>query len=141
MTVRHPHERGALCLGLLDQPHERRVRALAGGTVRADIERSTRVRGAAEDRHPARRGLGQQFAAERARVDHGLGVHDRSVDRYDLARSHHDDIADLYLLNRHLIEPIPDPELSDLRSTLDQRRQLAPPATGGDRLKHNPASS
>ena len=88
VAVGHPHERRALRLGLLDQPHERRVRALAGGPVGADVERRAGVCRTAEHRHPARGRLGQRLAAERARVDHRLGADDRSVDRNDLAGPH-----------------------------------------------------
>ena len=132
VPVGHPHERGALRLRLLDEPDERRVRALAGGTVRADVERGAGVRRAAEHRHPARRGLRQRLAAQRARVDHRLAAGDRSVDRDDLAGPHDDDVADLDAVDRHLLESVTDAELRDLRCALDQAPS-APVAHAGRR--------
>ena len=56
------------------------------------------------------------------------------VDGHHLACADNHDIA-APPVDRHLLEPIPDPQLGDLRGALDQRRQLTPGARRRDVLQ------
>jgi hypothetical protein len=125
VAVGHPHERRPVRLRLLDQAHERRVRALGRWTVGAHVKRGTGVRRPAQHRHSRSDRDGQRLAAQRARIDHGLGPDDGPVNRYDLSRSHDDDVARPDLGDGHLLDLVSDTQLRDLRCALDQRRELA----------------
>ena len=139
VAVGHAHERRALALRLLDEPHERGVRALGGGAIGAHVERRAGVGGAAQHRHAAAQRDRQRLAAERARVDDRLGADDRAVDRDHLAGAHEHDVARHDRVDRHLRERVVDAQLRDPRRTLDQPRQLAPGAAGRRRLERRAA--
>ena len=104
VAIGHPHERRALRLRLLDQPHERRVRAVARRPVGADVERGARVCRSAQHGHPLPQRLGQRLAAERARVNDRLAADHGAVDRDDLAGAHQHHVAGLHPLDRDLFE-------------------------------------
>ena len=101
----------------------------------AHLERGTGVRRPAQDRHPRPDRHRQRLAAQRARVDHRLRADHRAVDRHHLPGPHDDDVASLHLGDGHLLDLLADPQLRDLRRALDQRRQLATGAGGGDVLE------
>ena len=135
VAVGHPHERRPVRLRLLDQAHERRVGALGRGLVGAHVKRGTGVRRPTQDRHPRPDRHRQRLAAQRARVNHRLRADHRAVDRHNLPSPHDDDVARLHLGHGHLLDLLTDPQLRDLRSALDQRRQLAAGASRGDVLE------
>jgi hypothetical protein len=139
IPIGHPHHRGALCLGLLDQPDEGGVCAFARGPICPEIERSAGVGRATQNRHPAPDGLRQRLAGERAGVEHGLRAEHGSVDRDDLAGPHQHDVAELHPFDFHLLETVVHPQLRKLRRALDERRQLAAGAPRGNRLERRSA--
>ena len=130
VAVGHPHERGALGLCLLDEPHERGVRALGRGAVGAHVERAAGVDAAAHHGHPGAQRHRQRLAAERAGVDDGLVADHRAVDGHDLSGAHEDRVPGADAVDRHLFDPAVDPQLGDARCALDQQRQLAARAAG-----------
>src|SRR6516164_4116236 len=110
---------------MLDEPHERRVGAVARGAIGANVEWAASVGAPTQHRHPLTDGLGQWLSAEGACVDHGLWGDQSAVHRYDLTGAHEHDVPGLDKVNWHLVEPPLHTELSGLGGTLDQRSQLA----------------
>ena len=131
---------GARCAcGLLDQPHERRVGALGCRPVCPHLERRAGVGRAAEHRHaaPIVTGSGSPLSVLVSTTASALD--DGAVDGHDLAGAHDDDVADLHVLDRHLLDLVADAQLRDLRRTLNERRQLPARARRGDVLERRAA--
>ena len=109
---------GARCvLGLLDEPHERRVGALGGRPRRAQLERAP-GRAVPLRTLPPRRtvtGSGSPVSADSSTIASSLIDH--AVDRDDLAGAHEHDVADGDLVDGHLDE---------LVAAAHQRRSAAP---------------
>ena len=122
-------------MGLLHQPHQRRIRALARRAARPHVKRRARVRRAAEHRHPLRHGYRQRLTAERARVHDRLRARQGAIDRDHLPGPHHHHVPDPHLLDRYLHQALTAPELRDLRRALHQRRQLTTRPPRRDRLQ------
>ena len=135
VAVGHAHEWRALGLRLLDQPHERRVGAVARWTVGPDVERGARVGRSAQHGHALPQGLGKRLAAERARVHDGLVTDHGAVDRNDLAGPDQDHVTRLNPVHRDLLESVVDSQLRDLWSALNERGQLTARPSGGNRLE------
>ena len=139
VAIGHAHERRPVRLGLLHQPHERRIGALDRRPVRSYVERRAGVRGSAQHGHAAADRHRQRLPAERARIDDGLTVDDGAVDRHDLPTAHDDDVAHLHLLDRYLLQAAADAALGDLGSALHQRGQLSACSGRGHILDRRPA--
>jgi hypothetical protein len=135
IAVGHAYERGALRLGLLDQPDQCGVRALGGGTVGAHVERAARIGAAAHHRHSGMERDGQRLAAEGARVHDGLAADDGAVDGNDLSRADEHRVTGLHAVDGDLLERAIDPQLGDARRPLHEERELAARAPGGGGLQ------
>ena len=85
VAIGHAHEGRALVLGLLDEPHDRRVRALRRPARGLEVERLAGVRGAAAHGIPGRARDRQRLARQRRLVDRRRRRRHDAVDRHDLA--------------------------------------------------------
>jgi hypothetical protein len=108
VAVGHPNERRPIRLGLLHQPHQRRVGALGCGPVGSNIERRSGVGRTAQHGHAGGDRDGQWLSAEGARVHDCLAADHGAVDGDHLSGTDDDDVTGLNLRDRHLLELIAD---------------------------------
>ena len=135
VAVGEADRRGLLTLGLPHQADDPGIGALARRTRDDEVERLAGIGRSAHHRLAIRTPRRQRLAGERRLVEHRHTVGDVAVGRHDFAAADQHPVARHDLLDRRLRKSLRPVAHGALRRPLEERRHLAPGASGGVALE------
>ena len=139
VSIRQARHRCAGTLGSRDQAHDPGICALGRTPCRHQMEGFAGIGRSAQDRIPHLPPHRHGFAGQRRLVEHGGAVHDRAIDRHDVAFADNETIARLDRLQRNLLQPAVPLSKGSTRHAGQQGRHLTAGATLGKALEILPA--
>ena len=135
VSIRQARHRRAGTLGSRDQAHDPGICALGRTPCRHQMEGFAGIGRSAQDRIPHLPPHRHGFAGQRRLVEHGGAVHDRAIDRHDVAFADNETIARLDRLQRNLLQPAVPLSEGSTRHAGQQGRHLTAGATLGKALE------